>query len=68
MVFVVKADDWDCSGYYETVTVARNKSLKFSIEPSITYRSYILSTLVTLVVFVLFCILFGVMSVVYLMK
>lgn len=68
VVFVVKADDWDCSGYYETVTVARNKSLKFSIEPSITYRNYIISTVVTLVVFVLFYIFSFVMSVVYFIK
>jgi hypothetical protein len=68
VVFVVKADDWDCSGYYETVTVARNKSLKFSIEPGITYRNYIISTVGTIVVFVLFYISFVVISVVYFVK
>lgn len=65
MVFVVKADDWDCSGYYETVTVGRNKSLKFSIEPSITYLNYIISTVGTVVLFMLFYIFFGV---IYLIK
>jgi hypothetical protein len=69
VVFVVKGDDWDCSGLYETVTVARNKSVKFSLEPSIRYRSYIISTvgafLVVMLLFYVFCI---VLSVVYFIK
>jgi hypothetical protein len=68
VVFVVKGDDWDCSGSYETVTVARNKSVKFSIEPSITYQSYIWSTVGVLVVFMLFYIFSIVVSVVYFIK
>jgi hypothetical protein len=68
VVFVVKGDDWDCSGYYETVTVARNKSVKFSIEPSITYNSYIISTVSAVVVFAVFYIFSVVISVVYHIK
>ncbi|PNF38902.1 SID1 transmembrane family member 1 [Cryptotermes secundus] len=64
VVFVVKGDDWDCSGYYETVTVGRNKSLKFSVERSITYFNYIISTVGTVVVFMLFYIFFGVVYVI----
>lgn len=68
VVFVVKGDNWDCSGYYETVTVARNKSVKFSIERSITYHSYVISTVSALVVFALFYFFSIVVSVVYLIK
>lgn len=68
VVFVVKGDNWDCSGYYETVTIARNKSLKFLIEPSITYHSYIISTISVLLVFALFYVFSIVVSVVYFIK
>lgn len=68
VVFVVKGDDWDCSGYYETVTVARNKSVKFSIEGSITYHNYVISTVSVVIVFALFYIFSIVVSVVYLIK
>lgn len=68
VVFVVKGDDWDCSGYYETVTFARNKSVKFSIEHSITYHNYVISTVGALIVFVLFYVFSIVISVVYLIK
>ncbi|XP_069691138.1 SID1 transmembrane family member 1-like isoform X2 [Periplaneta americana] len=68
LVFVVKGDDADCSGSYETVTAARNKSLRFSISPSITYHSYIYSTVGALVVFTLFYIFSIVVSVVYFIK
>jgi hypothetical protein len=68
VVFVVKGDDWDCSGSYETVTVARNKSVKFSIEPSITYHSYIISTVGALLVLMLFYAFSIIISVVYFIK
>ncbi|KDR19041.1 SID1 transmembrane family member 1-like [Zootermopsis nevadensis] len=68
VVFVVKCDDWDCSGSYETVKVGRNKSLKFSIKPSITHHSYIISTVVALLVISLFYIFSIVVSVVYFIK
>jgi len=68
VVFVVKGDDWDCSGYFETVTVARNKSVKFSIERSIKYHNYVISTVGALIVFVLFYVFSIVVSVVYLIK
>jgi hypothetical protein len=68
VVFVVKGDDWDCSGSYETVTVARNKSVKFSLQPSITYRSYIISTVGAFLVFMLFYVFSIVVSVVYFIK
>jgi hypothetical protein len=67
-VFVVKGDDWDCSGNYETATSARNKSVKFSIERSITYHSYVISTVGALIVFALFYVFSIVVSVVYLIK
>jgi len=68
VVFVVKGDDWDCSGYYETVTVARNKSVKFSIGRSISYHNYVISTVSALIIFVLFYAFSIVVSVVYLIK
>lgn len=68
VVFVVKGDDWDCSGYYETVTVARNKSVNFSIERGIAYHNYVISTLSALIVFALFYAFSIVVSVVYLIK
>ena len=68
VVFVVKGDDWDCSGYFETVTIARNKSVNFSIERGITYNSYVISTISVVIVFALFYIFSIVVSVVYLIK
>jgi hypothetical protein len=64
---VVKADDWDCSGFNETVTVDRKKSLKFSIEPGIPYHDYIIPMVVTVLVFVLLFII-SYVSVVYVNK
>jgi len=68
VVFVVKGDDWDCSGNFETVTIARNKSVNFTIERGITYNSYVISTISVVIVFALFYIFSIVVSVVYLIK
>ncbi|KAJ9594365.1 hypothetical protein L9F63_014207, partial [Diploptera punctata] len=68
IVFVVKGDDWECSGNLNTVSPARNKSLTFSITQSISYHKYIISTIGALFVFALFYIFSFVVSVVYFIK
>ena len=68
VVFVMKGDDWDCTGKRENIEKDRRKSFTFSISPSITYHKYIIATVGAFVVFILFYIFSIVVSVVYFIK
>ncbi|PSN48776.1 SID1 transmembrane family member 1 [Blattella germanica] len=68
VVFVVKGDDWDCSGNFEGTVPARNKTLTFSISPSITYHNYIISVATAFVMFAVFYVFSIVVSFVYFIK
>ncbi|GLH03025.1 Sid-1-related C [Gryllus bimaculatus] len=69
VVFVVKGDDYECSGkvpgYANSTVEPRRKNLTFSLSPGITYRDYILATLCTVAVFVVVYILCFVIAITY---
>ncbi|XP_046382561.1 SID1 transmembrane family member 1-like [Ischnura elegans] len=59
VVFVVKGDDWECTGKETTGSDSRNKSLTFVLQPGITEEYYIIATAASLVIFLLFYLLSG---------
>ncbi|XP_066991155.2 SID1 transmembrane family member 1 [Anabrus simplex] len=66
VVFVLKGDDYDCSGTYEPPTKReRRKEITFSINGGITYQDYIIATVGTLALFTVFYIFSFVMMVIY---
>ncbi|XP_046979593.1 SID1 transmembrane family member 1-like [Schistocerca americana] len=68
VVFVVKGDDVDCSGPDEPIIKPRNKTLSFSLSPSITYQKYLVAACVAIAAFALFYIFSIAISVVYLIR
>ncbi|XP_063219057.1 SID1 transmembrane family member 1-like [Bacillus rossius redtenbacheri] len=75
IVFVVKADDYDCSGSYTSLTPAintsapsRNKSLTFFVRPSITPEEYFVAAVSAVAVLGVFCMLYLIFSVIYFVR
>ncbi|XP_044738030.1 SID1 transmembrane family member 1-like [Chrysoperla carnea] len=60
VVFVVKGDDYDCTGkdVNNTAASSRVKSLRFQIQPSITYSDYLFAILITTGLIVVFYTIF----------
>lgn len=59
VVFVVKGDDYDCSGN-KTTSPKRIKEITFTIIPTITYDGYFFAVFVTIGCILIFYIIFGV--------
>ncbi|XP_071441982.1 SID1 transmembrane family member 1-like [Hetaerina americana] len=59
VVFVVQGDDWECTGKQTTGDSSRNKSLTFVLQPGITEQYYLVATVSSLMVFLLFYIFSG---------
>ncbi|KAI4454754.1 sid1 transmembrane family memeber [Holotrichia oblita] len=59
IVFVVKGDDYDCTGKENSI-VNRTKKIKFAVLPTISYDGYSIAVIITLACICLFYIVFGV--------
>ena len=57
VVFVVKADDYECTGEMKQTPVARNKTLSFDIREKISYQNLISAIISILGIFASFCFL-----------
>ncbi|KAF5284132.1 hypothetical protein FQR65_LT00132 [Abscondita terminalis] len=48
VVFVAQSDDSDCVGFTSIHTPNRNKNVKFTIKPSISYKDYVKAVFITI--------------------
>lgn len=72
VVFVVKGEDFDCTGVVsnptDSISNPRRKSLTFQLLPGITYKDYLIATFCTVAVFILVYVFCFVIGIVYYIK